>query len=212
MVGYEEIGGPIVEQSTHMVDLARYLAESEVDLRTLTAIAIPPTDQKLGMLTDLPRPYGSKKEGETVEDDISTDFRIARATSAHWKFQSGALCSLNHGVMLHGSNIEAELEVWADGLRMRLEDPYTKCRLVVRRHSDTNPEETQTYDFGKYYENQTNLRTCDPSADPYHNEIVSFLDAVRKKDPSLIRSPYEDAYKTYQLTWAIRRASEASFQ
>ena len=47
-----------------------------------------------------------------------------------------------------------------------------------------------------------------PTADPYLEEVKVFLEAVRTKNPDLIRSTYSDAAKTYKLSWDIRRASE----
>ena len=42
--------------------------------------------------------------------------------------------SLVHGAVLQGRRYEARLEIWADGLRMTLEDPYTDgCTLTIRR-------------------------------------------------------------------------------
>ena len=42
--------------------------------------------------------------------------------------------SLVHGAVLQGRRYEARLEVWADGLRMTLDDPYTDgCTLKIRR-------------------------------------------------------------------------------
>ena len=54
--------------------------------------------------------------------------------SAQWSFKSGGLGSLVHGAVLQGRRYEASLDVWADGLRMALEDPYSeKCTLKIRR-------------------------------------------------------------------------------
>lgn len=47
-----------------------------------------------------------------------------------------------------------------------------------------------------------------PDADPYLKEDAVFLRAVQTGDRSLIRSSYQDAAKTYQFSWDIRRASE----
>ena len=47
-----------------------------------------------------------------------------------------------------------------------------------------------------------------PTADPYLEEDRAFLEAVVSGDHSKIQSTYEDAFKTYQLTWNVRRASE----
>jgi hypothetical protein len=40
---------------------------------------------------------------------------------------------MTHGTMLHGSNYACEIEVWADGFRAVLLDPYHECKLLVRR-------------------------------------------------------------------------------
>lgn len=46
----------------------------------------------------------------------------------------------------------------------------------------------------------------------YFGEFSTFIDAVESSsgDASLILSSFEDAVKTYDLTWRIREASEAS--
>lgn len=198
-------GGPIVEQCTHVVDLARYLAESEADKSSLTALSINPQHERLGKLSDLQPAYGSTDTSKTVEDQVDPLYRPPRVTTTNFRFKSGAVCSITHGVQLHGGNIEAEIEVWADGLRLRLEDPYTTCRLTVRRSSGYdggNGEKIDVFDFGGYGSSD-NLE-----ADPYYNEAKAFIDAVRGNNPSLIKSSYEDAFETYQLTWDIRRAAE----
>ena len=75
--------------------------------------------------------------------------------------------------------------------------------LVVARHlsycqcywlllGDTDDEEVFTF----------------PEADPYMEEDLAFIKAVRSGDHTHIRSGYHDAAKTYLLSWAIRRASE----
>ena len=46
----------------------------------------------------------------------------------------------------------------------------------------------------------------------YFGELSTFIDAVESptRDTSLILSSFQDAVKTYDLTWYIREASEAS--
>lgn len=51
---------------------------------------------------------------------------------------------------------------------------------------------------------------CYPEADPYMEEDRVFLEAVRSRDSSKIQSNYQDASKTYNLSWCVRRASETS--
>ena len=63
---------------------------------------------------------------------VTTVFNLL--LSAQWSFDSGGLGSLVHGAVLQGRCYEANIVVWADGLRMALEDPYSdKCTLRVRR-------------------------------------------------------------------------------
>ncbi|MBT4499046.1 MAG: gfo/Idh/MocA family oxidoreductase, partial [Gemmatimonadetes bacterium] len=44
--------------------------------------------------------------------------------------------------------------------------------------------------------------------DSYLEEDVAFVEALRTGDRSEIRSSYEDAFKTFELTWAITDAAE----
>ncbi|KAI5055517.1 hypothetical protein GOP47_0029038 [Adiantum capillus-veneris] len=190
-------GGPIVEQSTHFADLARFIA-GEVDLNTLTAMAIgAPTDMKggPGYLNSLPNDVIS---GKSVEEGLPVEFRIPRVTAAQWRFTSGALGSLIHGALLHGDHYECEIEVWGDGIRIRLEDPYGKARLHVSRDKGAkNVQLEEVVSFG------------DSGMDRlYEKEIATWLSAVSTGDTSGIQSSYEDAFKSFELTWAIRATSE----
>lgn len=178
-------GGPIVEQATHFCDLARLLA-GEVTLASVQAVRIDPSSPAAA-LADAP----TLPDGRIADQPVPLEFRAPRATMAVWRFSNRAVGSLCHGTLLHNRKYESELEVWGDGLRMVLADPYGNCRLHVRYpHS----EQTETLSFAE--------------DDPYLAEVQAFIEAVRRRDPSLIRSPYADALKTYEFTWAIRRASE----
>lgn len=178
-------GGPIVEQATHFCDLARLLG-GEVDLASVAGVRIAP-GSAAAELADMP----VLPDGRKGDEPVPVEFRAPRATAAVWKFQSGGVGSLVHGVLLHREKYESELEVWSDGLRMVLQDPYGACRLLIRR---PRREQTETLDFA--------------AADPYLSEDRAFIDAVRRGDASGVRSSYADAMRTYELTWAIRRASE----
>ena len=176
-------GGPIVEQATHFVDLARYLV-GEAVLSTVHAQRIMAGDLG-GDLSDVP----ADADGNPYDAQVPDRFKAPRATAATWTFENGAIASLTHGTWLHRKKYESSIEVWADGLMMVLEDPYGDCRLIVRRpHS----EESETFAFS--------------NDDPYLSEDRAFIEAIRRNTPSLIRSPYDDAFKTFELTWAIRRA------
>jgi predicted dehydrogenase len=191
-------GGPIVEQGTHFCDLARFLG-GDVDLDTLQASSVKQTD-KAGKLEHIP--------ANINEEALAPEKRVPRVTTAFWKFKNGALGSFMHGVLLHELKYETELEVWGDGYRLQLIDPYGKCQLGVRLPQS---EETVIHDFGP--------------DDPYLAEDLTFLKAVRhavqhpkqpqqnaadNTNPHLkeILSPYEDSVGTYKLTWAIRTKSE----
>jgi len=146
-------GGPIVEQATHFCDLARYLV-GDVDLDSVNAIAIFESDP-LGQLN------GQGKNVVEFEKTIPAERRIVRSTAASWKFKSGALGTLTHGVLLHGETYEAELEIWGDGYRLALREPYFNCHIDVRLPES---EESKKIDFSK--------------EDVYYEELDTFLEAV----------------------------------
>eukprot|EP00117_Sycon_ciliatum_P007878 scpid12874/ scgid10819/ Uncharacterized protein UNK4.17 len=179
-------GGPIVEQATHFCDIARYIGgdvlESSIEA-LCTGDTHPSGAGKLSAVPDAVR-----------EGDIASENRIPRLTVAHWRHSNGAIGQLSHGVALHHKRYEARIEVWADGLRVTVEDCYTpNCRLSFRQ-GDTDVETVETY----------------PSADPYQEEDDVFIDAIRTGSSKSVQSPYEDALRTYALSWAVRQASESS--
>jgi hypothetical protein len=57
------------------------------------------------------------------EGVIPEDERIPRFTSATWKYDSGAVGHLEHGVALQGTEFSTELAVFADGYQLKLVDP-----------------------------------------------------------------------------------------
>ncbi|PWN95934.1 hypothetical protein FA09DRAFT_322087 [Tilletiopsis washingtonensis] len=191
--------GPIVEQATHFCDLSRYFG-GEVDLSTVMAHSLEHFEPA-GQLSKVPVP----------EDTIPANERIPRITCATWKYESGAVGSLTHAVALHGFNYSTELDVYADGYSLRLVDPYNAPVLYLRRPGDDH-EEVVRYQ----------------SDDPFFSEVANLIDNIEKGEgsapilrwvlrSSLIprladtaRSSYEDAVKSYALTWAIRDASEKS--
>ncbi|ORX39941.1 putative oxidoreductase C terminal-domain-containing protein [Kockovaella imperatae] len=173
--------GPVIEQGTHFCDLSRYFG-GDVDINTVNALSVE-FYEKPGKLSKIP----------IDESKIPPELRIPRLTTAHWKYENGAVGSLTHAVALQGHAYACELEVWADGYHMRLVDPYQAPTLFVRRPGDDH-EERHVY-------------TDD---DPFFSEVSSFIDAIEGGPDPHILSSFEDATKTYELTWAIRLASEAS--
>jgi len=176
-------GGPIVEQATHFCDLARFIV-GEVDLDSVHAHAILQTEP-LGKLND------QSENVKAFEETIPVERRIVRSTAATWKFKNGGLGMLTHGVLLHGKAYETELEVWGDGYRIALLEPYFKCRLSVRFPES---EEVKVFEF--YDE------------DVYYEEDNTWINAILSGDTSKIASTYEDAIQTYRFTWKIREESE----
>lgn len=177
-------GGPIVEQATHFVDLARCLL-GDVDLESVRAVSIPGASE-VGELCDIPR----TPAGLRFDEAVPPAFRHPRATAAVWRFKNGAVGSLTHATLLHREKYDTQLEVWGDGLRVALVDPYGRPQLLVRR---PHCEKTE--------------RIAIERDDPYLSEDQAFVQAVRAGDPRPIRCSYADALKTYELTWAITDAA-----
>ncbi|KZT57044.1 hypothetical protein CALCODRAFT_496713 [Calocera cornea HHB12733] len=176
-------GGPVLEQGTHFCDLSRYFG-GEIDIPSVSAHSL-----------EFYEPAGHlSKIGFDEAQIIPAEQRIPRVTAATWKYKSGAVGSFTHAVALQGRNYSCVLEVYADGYQMRLEDPYNNPVLYVRRPGDDHEE---TYRYG--------------DDDPFFTEVANMIDVIEGgPDKAEILSSFEDAVRTYEFTWAIRRASEAS--
>ncbi|KAF8595731.1 hypothetical protein BDV93DRAFT_573854 [Ceratobasidium sp. AG-I] len=176
--------GPVVEQATHFCDLARYFG-GNVDLSTVSARTAE-WHERPGKLSRMP----------VDESLVAPENRIPRATSAIWKYKSGAIGSLTHVTILQGTLYACEFEVYCDGYTMRLSDPYGIPTLHIRQPGQDYEEVTK-------YEND----------DPFYSEVSSVIDVVEgKADPSAILSSYQDACQTYELTRAIREVSERAMK
>ena len=77
------------------------------------------------------------------EEDIPEKDRLPRVTSAIWsvtatynvdfrRYDSGAIGSLTHSLLLHGQKYETQLSVFADGYSFRLVDLYNHPQLYIR--------------------------------------------------------------------------------
>ncbi|OCF59345.1 NAD binding dehydrogenase [Kwoniella mangroviensis CBS 10435] len=173
--------GPIVEQATHFCDLSRYFA-GEVDLSTVMAHSVE-WYEKPGQLTKIP----FDENNLVPEDD-----RIPRFTSATWKYKSGAIGHLEHGVALQGAEFSTEITVFADGYQLKLIAPYNRPTLYVRRPG-SDVEEVHHFN----------------DDDPFLSEMSTFIDTAAKGTSDIpVLSSFADAVRTYELTWAIRWASE----
>jgi len=177
--------GPIVEQGTHFCDLSRYFG-GEVDISSVTAHSLE-WDENAGHLSKM----------SIDESKIAPENRIPRVTAATWKYESGAIGSFTHVATLQGHNYSCELEVHADGYSLKLVNPYVQPMLYIREPGDDH-ERMVTF----------------PDDDPFFSEVSNWIDIIEdiEEDPDAaqILSSYEDACRTYELTWAIREASECS--
>ncbi|KAF7440449.1 hypothetical protein PC9H_000794 [Pleurotus ostreatus] len=177
--------GPVVEQGTHFCDLSRYFG-GEVDITSVTAHSLE-WNENAGQLSHM----------RIDESKIAPENRIPRVTTATWKYESGAVGTFTHLVALQGTNYSCELEVYADGYQLKLLDPYVQPVLVMRKPGDDHEQQVRF-----------------PEDDPFFSEISNFIDIIEdiEEDPeaSQILSSFEDACRTYELTWAIREASERS--
>jgi predicted dehydrogenase len=176
----DKCGGPVVEQGTHFCDLARYLV-GEVNYDSIQAISIRDTEPS-GHLSRIPNTI--------KEEEIPEERRVPRFTSAFWKFENGAIGSFMHGVVLHENKYENELEIWGDGYRLVLIDPYNECKLTVRLPGS---EKVDVYEF--------------KNDDYYLTEDLVFIQSIITKNTSSILSSYEDSFNTYKMTVCIREAS-----
>jgi len=170
-------GGPIIEQATHFCDLARFLC-GEIDFDSIRALSVKQHHAR-GHLKHCP--------SNVDEQLIPQSRRVPRVTTAFWKFEHGGVGNLTHGVLLHKDKYETEIEIWGDGYRIELEDPYGKCRLKYRApHSEETVTE-QNFDDDAYLE-----------------EDRVFLEALMDRSKCKhIQSPYHDAVNTYKFTWKI---------
>ncbi|KAI0366655.1 hypothetical protein BV20DRAFT_971583 [Pilatotrama ljubarskyi] len=175
-------GGPIIEQATHFCDLSRYFG-GDVHLQSVVAHTVQPNE-----------PPGKLSAKRFDEDVIPPDNRLPRLTSATWKYKGGAVGTLTHVIALHGNMYDTEFEVYADGYRFKLVDPYSTPKLCIRRPG--------------LAEEEVHIFNDD---DPFHTELAAFIEVAEgRSTEERLLSSYADAIKTYELTWAIRRASEAA--
>jgi len=174
-------GGPVVEQATHFCDLSR-LFGGDIDPSSVQAVCVG-ANEKVGKLSAVP----------VDEKLIAPQNRIPRSTSAVWRYKNGAIGSLNHGLLMQGSRYTAEFEVWGDGIRLVLIDPYASCKLLVR-----TPESDEDR-FISFEEE-----------DMYLNEMKAFIDAIHMDDTQPLRSVYDDAIGSFSLSWAIREAANVN--
>jgi myo-inositol 2-dehydrogenase/D-chiro-inositol 1-dehydrogenase len=149
---HELSGGQIVEQTTHIFDLARYL---------------------VGDITEVSAYFAQR----VMHVDHYPDSNVADVGVVAMKFANGAVGTMVNTCLMNAGG-KAGLEVITPDRTIEVSWNYLK---------ETERNRTEE------------LRIHD---NPYYNESKLFLEAIQKKDPSLIRSPYADAVKTLAVTLA----------
>lgn len=190
-------GGPMIEQATHFCDLLRYIA-GDVDLETVQVNTVE-HDEPAGKIVPL---YFD-------DSGFQTEDRIPLCTAATWKHESGTVSSLTHAIALHGVHYSDEICIIADGYQMRIHNVYKDPVLYVRSPASDTVEQVFNY----------------PGDDMFKNEMWAVLSAAAKKtgkaplevldeDQGLycdeFLTSYEDACKTFELTWRLRDVSDES--
>lgn len=179
-------GGPMIYQATHVIDLARYIV-GDVDHRSISTIVLRDDDSSgAGKLS-----YFS----HDGENDIPSQQKFPRVTMSHFKFSNGALGSILHTHAIPGNKHDISIEIQCDGLQLVMTKPVDDVSILrVRHYKSSNPNEEVEYIFDRN--------------DCYHNELVAFVNAIRTGDKSSIRCTYDDASKSYLLSWQLRKSGE----
>lgn len=122
--------------------------------------------------------------GANVVCPKTEEFTVEDSVSINLRYRSGAVQSHTHSWAYPGGKLEIEL-------------------ISDRHHLYVTPDEVRgTVDGDE-------LLFKPGSNDFYRREIVAFIDAVRHKDQSRIRSPYTDAVKTLATVLAANQSIES---
>ncbi|MCX7917641.1 MAG: Gfo/Idh/MocA family oxidoreductase [bacterium] len=153
----EMSGGQVVEQTTHIFDMSRYLLGEPVEVFAV---------KKTGLMMDV--------ENYDVED--------ASAVSVY--FEDGTF-----GIIFSGCFLKVPGKCGIDF--------YFKDKVI---------EYTERYKIKINYGNK--IEEIYEKGDLLLKENTAFIEAVKTKNPSLIKSSYEDAYKTLIFTLCANEAME----
>jgi predicted dehydrogenase len=148
-------GGQMVEQATHLFDLARLLA-GEANVLAATAT----------------------RYGQAAYPDAD----VADAGAALLRFDAGAMGVFTATCLL-GGGAAAQVQIVCAGLLI------------------TNTPRSVEYDWGR------ERREVLTGNDPFLDEDRAFLQAVQRKDPSLLMSSYADALLTHRLCFDVQAVS-----
>lgn len=152
----ERSGGQFVEQTTHIVDLLRYL---------------------VGEVEEV---YAAYSSGILSQQD--PDSNVADAGTVTLKLVNGTVATISNTCILPAG----------DHVGLHLYTNQGKVEISHNGVKDILPNMISEY------LNESN---------PYEKETDAFLYAVKTGDTSRIKSSYEDAYKTHQVTMAANRSA-----
>lgn len=190
-------GAPIVEQGTHFVDLSIYFG-GRVVISSIQATSVE-YDVPCGKLSSIP----------VNENLIPPHERISRFTTALWKYESGAVGSINFGINLQGTKFECQLEVHGDGHLFIIQDPYENPKLLVRTPSSDQFQTIIFYDDDPYQSQMSTLvdaciKHREHSQKQQNNTNTSKKQEEDEQHHYGLLSTWADASHTYEVTCVIR--------
>ncbi len=179
-------GGQLVEQTIHQMDMLRYLLKSEPD--TVYSVAS--------------RGYITQEENPGYfTDDLSTTLIT---------FQNGVTCTMMTGCYsLDGASWDSKMTFGSRSARM----DYYLCTKATLYGIDEQDKAAQV--AGTIAGDGTQRKSDNEVGITVNSQVDfglvcdrTFVDAVLTGDPSKIRSPYADAYKSVAFTLACNKSME----
>jgi len=155
----EMSGGQIVEQTTHIYDMTRYLIGGPVEVFAV---------KRKGLMTDV------------------EDYNVEDASAVDVYFDSGVVGTIFSGCFVKIAGGKVGLDFYFSDKFVE----YTERQKVVINYGNKIEE---------IYEDTPQIIV---------KEDRAFIDAVKTNNPSLIKSPYEDAVKTLAFTLAANKSIE----
>ena len=179
-------GGQLVEQTIHQMDMLRYILKTEPD--TVYSVA------SRGCITQEENPG-------YFTDDLSTTLIT---------FKNGITCTMMTGCYsLDGASWDSKMTFGSRSTRM----DYYLCTKAVMYGISKEDQSSETVGTiaGDGTQRKSDCEVGITVASSVDFGLVcdrTFIDAVLTGDPSKIRSPYSDAYKSVAFTIACNQSME----
>lgn len=181
----EKSGGPLLDQAIHSIDLMRFIAGDIESVHTLG--------------NNVARPKGP---GFTVEDSTVSTLRFVSGAIGYHVHSWGAPWGATT-FALTGSDFHLRLEVsGSPGVYGTIGDPKGDGTPV-------HDEVPQVRSLGPGGEVSADRSPEDPPDFMHYGEMVTFLDAVRTRNTSAIRSSYEDAMRSLAVVLAMNKSIDS---